>query len=77
MMGDAKAIGRLGFKDIEAFIKTMLSKQIWKMILTPNCLISQILKCRYFHRRNIFDAKLGYNSNFLWRSLFSSIKLFE
>lgn len=61
--GTTKAIVGLGFR------------QIWRLLIWPQSLVSQILKCKYFQHKSIFDAKLGYNPSFIWHSLYSSIEL--
>lgn len=43
-LGEAKSIGGLGFRDIEAFNTTMLVKQIWRMLQFPDSLASQVLE---------------------------------
>ena len=34
----------LGFKDLEAFNKALLGKQVWRLLTKPNLLVSKVLK---------------------------------
>lgn len=74
-LGEAKSISGLGFKDIEAFNKTLLAKPIWILIEDLGALASQILNSKYFKDGDVLIAKLGHQPSYPWRSVFSSIEL--
>jgi len=38
-------------------------------------LLTRILKAKYFPRRDFFDATIGHNPSFTWRSIWSSQNL--
>ncbi|XP_058726659.1 uncharacterized protein LOC131598028 [Vicia villosa] len=50
----------------------MVAKQGWFLMTNPNALVSRIFKARYFPRSSFFDAKLGYNPSFVWRSIWKA-----
>ncbi|KAL0340460.1 UNVERIFIED_CONTAM: hypothetical protein Sradi_4562800 [Sesamum radiatum] len=53
----------------------MLSKQVWRILLFPNSLLSQVLHARYFRDGEVFSAKRGRNPSFTWRSLHAAIDI--
>ncbi|XP_027095016.2 uncharacterized protein [Coffea arabica] len=55
--------GGLGFKDIEAYNKALLGKQIWRIITKPNLLVSKVLKARYFPKDSILSCKTHRNAS--------------
>ncbi|GAU41378.1 hypothetical protein TSUD_398150 [Trifolium subterraneum] len=63
-----KAYGGLGFRNFEAFNKAMVAKQVWNIVQNPNSLVAKLIKARYFSRSSLFEAPLGYNPSFAWRS---------
>ncbi|GAU29262.1 hypothetical protein TSUD_392120 [Trifolium subterraneum] len=67
-----KAHGGLGFRNFEAFNKAMVAKQVWNIVQNPNSLVAKLLKARYFPRSSLFEAPLGYNPSFAWRSMWQA-----
>lgn len=65
----------MGFRDLRVFNLALLAKQVWRLLLNPDTLISRILKARYFNHTSILEARLGYRPSFTWRSLWSSKSL--
>jgi hypothetical protein len=57
---------------MEAFNLSMLGKQSWKLLSDSSSLLTRVLKAKYFPRRNFFDAPLGHNPSYTWRSLRST-----
>jgi len=70
-----KSSGELGFRNMEAFNLSMLSKQGWKLLTDPSSLLSRILKVKYFPRRDFLDVNIGHNPSYTWRSIWSSQNL--
>lgn len=68
-MQEQKNYGGMGFRDMVAFNKALLAKQIWRIIDKPNSLVAKVLKARYFKHNDIMDASTGVNSSFIWRSI--------
>ncbi|XP_058788236.1 uncharacterized protein LOC131662466 [Vicia villosa] len=67
-----KAEGGLGFRDFKAFNMAMVAKQGWFLMSNPAALVSKIFKARYFPRSSFFDANLGFNPSFVWRSVWKA-----
>ncbi|KAL0321711.1 UNVERIFIED_CONTAM: putative mitochondrial protein [Sesamum calycinum] len=53
----SKLDGGLGFLNLEAFNLALLAKQLWRLLTWPDCLVSKVLKAKYFPRNHLFDAK--------------------
>lgn len=65
-----KAIGSLGFRDVELFNRALLAKQVWHLILNLDSLAFRVLRSQYFPRGNTLRIRLGYAPSYMWRSLF-------
>jgi hypothetical protein len=50
----------------------MLGKQAWNLVTKPDCLITKLLKARYFPKCDFFEANIGHNPSYVWRSIWSS-----
>ncbi|GAU25758.1 hypothetical protein TSUD_222150 [Trifolium subterraneum] len=47
----------------------MVAKQAWNIVQNPSSLVARLLKARYFPHSSLFEAPLGYNPTFAWRSM--------
>ncbi|CAN6851417.1 unnamed protein product [Brassica oleracea] len=65
----SKSNGGLGFRDLRLFNQALLANQLWKISRRPQCLIYRIFKHRYFPRSSIWNAKIGYQPSYGWKSL--------
>ncbi|CAN6861486.1 unnamed protein product [Brassica oleracea] len=65
----SKSNGGLGFRDLRLFNQALLANQLWKISRRPQSLIYRIFKHRYFSRSSIWNAKLGYQPSYGWKSL--------
>lgn len=74
-LGHTKSTGGLSFRDLEVFNKTLLAKQLQRIIEQPDSLVDQILKFKYFPYIGVLDSKLGHSISQIWRSIRSSIDL--
>ncbi|XP_050258802.1 uncharacterized protein LOC126703770 [Quercus robur] len=68
-----KAQGGMGFRNLQAFNKVMLAKQLWRILQNPNSLVARVLKAKYFPTKDILNANLGSSPSYSWRSIHSSL----
>lgn len=61
--------GGLGFRCIEGFNQALLAKQSWRMLCSPNSLVSRVFKGKYFPHTDILKASLGYRPSYIWSSV--------
>ncbi|XP_019172068.1 PREDICTED: uncharacterized protein LOC109167502 [Ipomoea nil] len=64
-----KKWGGMGFKRIREFNIAMLGKQAWRLVQQPNSLLSRVYRAKYYPNSSFFDAQLGSNPSFIWRSI--------
>jgi hypothetical protein len=50
----------------------MVAKQAWNFVSKPESLVARIYKARYFPRSSLFDATIGVNPSYAWRSIWKS-----
>lgn len=62
-------MGGLGSKRLSSFNVALLAKQGWRLLTNPSSLTSRIYKASYYSQCDFFDAKLGANPSFCWRSI--------
>ncbi|WJX23528.1 hypothetical protein P8452_12731 [Trifolium repens] len=67
-----KVDGGLGFRNFRAFNMAMVAKQAWSLMAEPEKLVARIFKARYFPRSTLFDAKIGVNPSYAWRSIWKA-----
>jgi hypothetical protein len=64
--------GGLSFRNLEAFNMAMVAKQAWHILQNPDTLVAKIIKARCFPCSTLFEASLGYNPSFAWRSIWKA-----
>ncbi|XP_019190015.1 PREDICTED: uncharacterized protein LOC109184468 [Ipomoea nil] len=67
-----KKYGGLGFKELHAFNIAMLGKQAWRLLTKPDSLVSRVYRARYYPKGAFYDAKVGNNPSFCWRSIMAA-----
>lgn len=72
-MRATKIVGGLEFQNILVFNKTLLAKQLWRLMQQPNSLVCPILKHKYFQHGSDLETKVGFKHSFIWRSLLASL----
>ncbi|KAA3468379.1 reverse transcriptase [Gossypium australe] len=72
-----KSFGGMGFRDLSFFNKALLAKQAWRLLSQPSCLLSKVLKARYFSFSHFLSAKVGSYPSFTWRSICNARDLIE
>lgn len=55
----------------------MLAKQSWRLINNSNPLVTKLMQARYYPDTDFFNAKLGNNPSFVWRSLFETQSIIQ
>uniref|UniRef100_A0A803QJD9 RNase H type-1 domain-containing protein n=1 Tax=Cannabis sativa TaxID=3483 RepID=A0A803QJD9_CANSA len=59
----------MGFHDLEDFNQSLLAKQGWKLLTTPDCFLARVLKAFYFPNDSFFEAKLGHFGSSVWSGI--------
>ncbi|GAA0162497.1 hypothetical protein LIER_18578 [Lithospermum erythrorhizon] len=72
-----KEKGGMGFRDLRAFNLAMLAKKSWRLLTEPHSLVARIFQAKYYNSCSLFEAKLGYQPSFAWRSILAGRKVIE
>lgn len=64
-----KASDGLGFRSIRDFNIALLGKQVWRLLMFPDRLVSKVYKARYYPHGSILKAKVGGKPSYIWRSI--------
>ncbi|KAL9672251.1 hypothetical protein QQ045_028501 [Rhodiola kirilowii] len=52
-------------------------KQCWRFAQSPDLLVSQLFKAKYYHNFHILDASLGYKPSHSWRAIHGTIQILK
>lgn len=61
----SKERGGLGFRELYFFNLAMVAKQYWRILHQPQSMVARILKARHFPRRDVGNAKIGFQPSYL------------
>jgi hypothetical protein len=64
-----KALGGLGFQDMELFNQAMFARQGWRLMTDPTSLCARVLKGRYYLECDFWEAPQPRSASYTWRSL--------
>ena len=67
-----KSAGGMGFRKLHEFNLAMLGKQGWRLLTSPDSLVSRIFQARYFLSSSFMEAELGSNPSYIWRSILAA-----
>ena len=59
----------MGFRGLKAFNLALLAKQGRRIQQSPNSLIHNLLRAKYFMNSSFMDAQVGKNPSYIWRSI--------
>jgi ribonuclease HI len=76
-LGESKANGGMGFRDLEIFNQALLAKQAWRLWKSPDSFLSKIMKAKYYRGGSFLEARLGNRPSFAWRSIYGSSALLK
>ena len=57
-----KALGGMGFKDLEKLNEAMLAKQVWRLLVDQSSLFYLVFSVKYFPNGSVFYAKVASRS---------------
>ncbi|KAA3456989.1 reverse transcriptase [Gossypium australe] len=72
-----KTYGGMGFKDIGKFNIVLLAKQGWRLVTNLDSLLGRIYKAKYYPHTSFWNATLGNNSSYAWKSIYAARKVLE
>ncbi|KAK9716250.1 hypothetical protein RND81_06G221100 [Saponaria officinalis] len=72
---EPKGRGGLGFRDYRHFNSALLGKQTWRLTTNEDCLMSRILKGKYFPDGSFLEAEVGSNPSYTWRSIWGACEV--
>lgn len=72
-----KCEGGLGFRGLSCFNNSLLAKQLWRLHTHPQSLLARSLKARYFPSSSLWEANVGFNPSYAWRSIWGARPLLE
>ncbi|XP_019167878.1 PREDICTED: uncharacterized protein LOC109163584 [Ipomoea nil] len=76
-MCKSKKFGGMGFKRLHEFNLALLGKQGWRLLTNPNSLMARVFKARYFPTTSFYEAIIGGNPSYVWRSIMASQDLLK
>ncbi|XP_019175849.1 PREDICTED: uncharacterized protein LOC109171175 [Ipomoea nil] len=72
-----KKFGGMGFKRLHEFNLALLAKQGWRLLTNQNSLMARVFKARYFPTTSFYEAVVGGNPSYVWRSIMASQNLLK
>ena len=68
-MTRSKGAGGLGLRDVQCYNDAFLAKLSWRLLNNPSCLLSRILKGKYFEDTSFIHAQSRSVQSHGWRSI--------
>ncbi|XP_019194754.1 PREDICTED: uncharacterized protein LOC109188565 [Ipomoea nil] len=76
-MCSPKKFGGMGFKRLHEFNLALLAKQGWRLLTNPTSLMARVFKARYFPTSSFYEAVIGGNPSYVWRSIMAGQDLLK
>ncbi|XP_042942948.1 uncharacterized mitochondrial protein AtMg00310-like [Carya illinoinensis] len=76
-MCKAKAIGGLGFRDLEHFNLVMLAKQVWRLLHFPESLAAKVLSSKYYPDGQFLKATITRHPSLILRTIMAAKPLLD
>ncbi|XP_019183947.1 PREDICTED: uncharacterized protein LOC109178852 [Ipomoea nil] len=67
----------MGFKRLHEFNVALLAKQGWRLLTNPESLVARVFKARYYPTSSFYEATIGGNPSYAWRSIFAGQALLK
>ena len=67
----------MGFRDLEILNLALLAKQIWRVITSPNLLVSKVLKAKYMKEGNWIETQPPPTASWCWKSIHKGGELLQ
>lgn len=67
-----KSAGGMCLRGISNFNTSLLGKHFLRLMIGEDSLLSKLLKSRYYPRCSVTKAPIGFNPNYVWRSILST-----
>ncbi|XP_019175759.1 PREDICTED: uncharacterized protein LOC109171082 [Ipomoea nil] len=72
-----KKFGGMGFKRIREFNIALLAKQGWRLLTSTESLVARVFKARYYPTSSFYEATIGGNPSYVWRSILAGQALLK
>ena len=72
-----KAMGGLGFRDLQSFNLAMLVKRVWRLLSDLDSLCARVLRARYYPDGKLLNAKVKSGSSYTWQSILARRDCFK
>jgi hypothetical protein len=72
-----KGQGGMGFRDMAAFNISLLGKQGWRLITSPDSLCARVLSARYYHNKSFMEATAPRTASRTWRAILAGREALE
>ena len=65
----------MGFRNLQAFNLSMLTKQGWRLLMNLNSLVARVYKAKYYPHGDVLNVSLGSRPSYAWRSVIQGLKV--
>ncbi|XP_019199054.1 PREDICTED: uncharacterized protein LOC109192802 [Ipomoea nil] len=67
----------MGFKRLHEFNIALLAKQGWRLLTSLESLVARVFKARYYSTSSFYEATIGGNPSYAWRSILAGQALLK